>query len=54
MTYTMIRDVYTTQTRPTPARSTPHPQQHRRRRSFAVPQDAYDPHAPELLRVSIR
>ncbi|WP_020372944.1 hypothetical protein [Sulfobacillus thermosulfidooxidans] len=53
MTRHMVSDVYTTRTIPARPVSTPHPKQLRRRRAFAVPQNAYDPSAPDLLHVVI-
>ena len=47
-------DVYTAQPVPRPKPAPVRPGQTRRRRSFRVPQNAFDATAPEILRVSIR
>lgn len=53
MTRAMVADVYSSRTAPVPRPTTPHPKQIRRRRAFRVPRDAFDPNAPDILRVTI-
>ena len=49
-----VQEIYQTNPVPIPAVTHPHPKQIRRRRAFRAIQDAYDPKAPDLLRVVIR
>lgn len=46
--------VYSQTTVPRVQNSTPHVKQVRRRRAFRIPQDAFDPNQPDLIRVSLQ
>lgn len=46
--------VYSSSSEPAEPRSTPHPHQTRHRHGFRQPRNAYDPKAPDLIRVAIR
>lgn len=54
MNWSLVAAVYSKKTVPDGRRSTPHPKQVRHRHAWREPQNAYDPNADVLLRVSIK
>lgn len=46
--------IYSPSSEPAERPSTPHPRQTKHRHGFKQPRNAYDPTAPDLLRVAIR
>jgi len=50
----LVIAIYSSSSEPSERPSAPHPRQAKHRHGFRQPRNAYDPTAPDLIRVAIR